>query len=219
MEDILASIRRILSEDEPQPASPAVAASPEPEPPADDDVLILDPTMEVAGSAEEPPGSSEPLPPDQPVANPPSPEQPSSDLSPSDLQRPDPVEDVFAAFRDPEPASEPLPEPALGPVPVAMQAPQVLPMDGLPQGTPMTVSADLMAPETEAAAASSMSGLVRRLASERSTHIWAGGPTIEDLVREEVRPLLKQWLDTNLPDMVERLVRAEIERVVRRAVP
>ncbi len=44
-------------------------------------------------------------------------------------------------------------------------------------------------------------------------------PTIEDLVREELRPLLKAWLDENLPPLVERLVRAEIERVVGRVVP
>jgi len=47
----------------------------------------------------------------------------------------------------------------------------------------------------------------------------SGGPTIEDIVREELRPLLKAWLDTNLPPIVERLVRAEIERVVGRVVP
>ena len=47
----------------------------------------------------------------------------------------------------------------------------------------------------------------------------SNGPTIEDIVREELRPLLKAWLDANLPPMVERLVRAEIERVVGRAVP
>ena len=43
-----------------------------------------------------------------------------------------------------------------------------------------------------------------------------GGPTIEDLVREEIRPLLKAWLDNHLPPMVERLVRQEIERVTGR---
>ena len=42
---------------------------------------------------------------------------------------------------------------------------------------------------------------------------------MEDIVRAELRPMLKEWLDTNLPAMVERLVRAEIERVVGRAVP
>jgi cell pole-organizing protein PopZ len=39
--------------------------------------------------------------------------------------------------------------------------------------------------------------------------------TLEDLVREMLRPLLKAWLDENLPGVVERLVRAEIERVSR----
>ena len=41
------------------------------------------------------------------------------------------------------------------------------------------------------------------------------GRTLEDLVREMLRPMLKTWLDDNLPGMVERLVRAEIERVSR----
>ena len=41
------------------------------------------------------------------------------------------------------------------------------------------------------------------------------GRTLEDLVKEMLRPQLKTWLDDNLPDMVERLVRAEIERVSR----
>jgi uncharacterized protein len=39
--------------------------------------------------------------------------------------------------------------------------------------------------------------------------------TLEDLVKEMLRPMLKTWLDDNLPGMVERLVRAEIERVSR----
>jgi cell pole-organizing protein PopZ len=39
--------------------------------------------------------------------------------------------------------------------------------------------------------------------------------TLEDLVREMRRPMLKSWLDDNLPTVVERLVRAEIERVSR----
>jgi hypothetical protein len=41
------------------------------------------------------------------------------------------------------------------------------------------------------------------------------GRTLEDLVREMLRPMLRTWLDDNLPSMVERLVRAEIERVAR----
>ena len=39
--------------------------------------------------------------------------------------------------------------------------------------------------------------------------------TLEDLVKEMLRPLLRSWLDDNLPGMVERIVKAEIERVAR----
>jgi uncharacterized protein len=41
------------------------------------------------------------------------------------------------------------------------------------------------------------------------------GRTLEEVVSELLRPMLKSWLDENLPEMVERLVRAEIERVSR----
>jgi cell pole-organizing protein PopZ len=40
-------------------------------------------------------------------------------------------------------------------------------------------------------------------------------PTLEDIVRETLRPMLKSWLDENLPHVVERMVQAEIERVTR----
>lgn len=43
-----------------------------------------------------------------------------------------------------------------------------------------------------------------------------GGQTIEDLVKEMLRPMLKDWLDTNLPPMVERYVEREISRLTRR---
>ncbi|MBK1662146.1 DUF2497 domain-containing protein [Paracraurococcus ruber] len=76
----------------------------------------------------------------------------------------------------------------------------------------------LLAPAAAAAAAASVSTLLRTVSAERSSGIYRGGPTIEDVVREEVRPLLKDWLDTHLPPLVERLVRAEIERVVGRAL-
>jgi uncharacterized protein len=40
------------------------------------------------------------------------------------------------------------------------------------------------------------------------------GRTLQDLVREMLRPMLKSWLDDNLPTVVERLVLAEIERII-----
>jgi cell pole-organizing protein PopZ len=148
MEDILASIRRILSDDETEQA-----ATP---PLADEGVLPLDASMIV----EEAPRALV-----APVAQP-------------------------AAAK-----------PAPPPEPVAMQV------------------APLVAPEAAAAAASSVGTLLRTLIAEREqVAVHRGGPTIEDLVREEIRPLLSQWLDVNLPPLVERLVRAEIERVVGRAI-
>jgi cell pole-organizing protein PopZ len=48
------------------------------------------------------------------------------------------------------------------------------------------------------------------------TPIGNGSRTIEDLVRELLRPMLRTWLDEHLPGMVERMVRAEIERLARR---
>ena len=59
---------------------------------------------------------------------------------------------------------------------------------------------------------------MRAVSQDRDATVTRGGPSIEDVVREEVRPLLKSWLDQHLPEMVERLVRAEIERVVRRGL-
>jgi uncharacterized protein len=40
-------------------------------------------------------------------------------------------------------------------------------------------------------------------------------PTLEDVVRETLRPMLKSWLDENLPSFVEQMVQSEIERVAR----
>ena len=75
----------------------------------------------------------------------------------------------------------------------------------------------IASPETASAAAGSVSNLVRALATDRGAQVHSGGPTIADLVREELRPMLKAWLDANLPPLVERLVRAEIERLISRA--
>lgn len=107
----------------------------------------------------------------------------------------------------------PAPPPILAePAPVTAALP---PPDQMPVAPPPYMPA-LVAPAAAAAAAVSVSALMRTLASERSTAVHRGGPTIEDLVREEIRPILKEWLDAHLPPLVERLVRAEIERVVSR---
>jgi hypothetical protein len=100
---------------------------------------------------------------------------------------------------------------------VESQQPEATPEQEPEPAAPTTTA--LVAPAAAAAAASAMGNLVRTLAADRAAQVRSGGPTIEDLVRAELRPLLKEWLDTNLPSLVERLVRTEIERVVGRAVP
>ena len=169
MEDILASIRRILSEEEPAPAAssaqPAATSAP---PVQSDGVLVLDASMMV-------------------------PEEP----------------EITEAEPPPAPALAALPVPA-PPPPVPARVAEPVP--------PTEEVSSLVAPEAAAAAASAIGSLMRTLAAQQTVHVRPGGPTIEDIVREELRPMLKQWLDINLPPMVERLVRAEIERVVGRSV-
>lgn len=175
MDDILASIRRILDEEGRAKPGGADAAVP----PATEDVLELDETMLL-----------------------PEPDEVSSGPVPT----PPPILAEPVTMADPPP-----PPPAL-PVPMPMPLPVPMP---LPMPAP-TAEPGLVAPAAAAAAAMSVGALLRTLASERTAATHRGGPTIEDLVREEIRPLLKEWLDTHLPPMVERLVRAEIERVVSR---
>ena len=64
-------------------------------------------------------------------------------------------------------------------------------------------------------AAASTGAAFQRLADSILTRA-TGDRSIEDMTRELLRGMLKQWLDEHLPSMVERLVREEIERVARR---
>ncbi len=66
----------------------------------------------------------------------------------------------------------------------------------------------LLSKETSAAVDSAFNTLAHTVLVQNAR-------TLEDLVREMLRPMLKAWLDDNLPGLVERLVRAEIERVSR----
>ena len=49
------------------------------------------------------------------------------------------------------------------------------------------------------------------------TQLWVGARTIEQVVEDLMRPMLKEWLDQNLPTLVERLVEKELARMARRA--
>jgi len=160
MDDILASIRRILSEEDEQHASVA---------PDDDDgeVLTLDSSMLLVTDDPSPPPNAPPA-----ALEPPAP--------------------IFVA-----PIPLPLP-PVDEPI--------------------MTQTNSLLSADVAAAATQAMTQLVSSLHTERQTAVYRGGPTLEDLVRDEMRPLLASWLDTHLSEMVERVVRSEIERLAGRAL-
>ena len=96
--------------------------------------------------------------------------------------------------------SLPEPEPPPPPPPPRMVEP--------PRHVPDHGDRGLMSASTSAAVDSAFNTLAHTVLVQNAR-------TLEDLVREMLRPLLKTWLDDNLPGMVERIVKAEIERVSR----
>jgi len=197
MEEILASIRRIIADDDavkpaakapPKPEPPPVKAAPPPQPappPAaasapmgqDDIDAMLAGFDEAAAEEPEEPAAPEPredvLELTEAMAAP----QPS-------FRKIDAHQDVV--FDEPPPARQPAPRP------------RAADEDGPP----------LLSATTTAAVNSAFGTLAH-------TVLVQNAKTLEDLVKEMLRPMLKTWLDDNLPSMVERLVRAEIERVSR----
>lgn len=166
MEEILASIRRIISEDD-APAEPeAVAAPPEPEPepepayeaPVEDDVLDLTDPI-----APEPESAQEPF------------------ESVGDI-------DVYSP-------STPEPEPSYTPPPSAFNRDDV--------------AENLVGDHAAGLAASAFGSLSAAVLMPRD------GRTLEDVVRELLKPLLKSWLDENLPRIVEAKVEEEVHRIAR----
>jgi hypothetical protein len=66
----------------------------------------------------------------------------------------------------------------------------------------------LVSRETDAAVSAQFGALADVMMSNNAQRL-------EDMTRQMLRPMLKAWLDDNLPILVEKLVRAEIERVAR----
>ena len=160
MEEILASIRRIIADDQgkPQAAPPPPPVAP---PPPPVDVLDL---ATVAATL------------------------PDSALGESDIGLADdePLIKAVPVMREPEPPPPPPPPPPLPAPPVEQ----------------------LLSEEAGAAVSSAFSALT-------GTILTGQGRTLEDVVKDMMRPMIKGWLDENLPSLVERLVKAEIERVSR----
>jgi cell pole-organizing protein PopZ len=172
MEEILASIRKIISDDTPPAEVTPVAADATvvPPPVAQEEVVELTQMIQDDGSV------------------------------------------VDLAEMEPEPA--PVPPPPV----------QAAPPPPVPEPLPPVMTETLLSPPAAQSAASALSALantveIERLASSplSATMLGNGGRTLEDMVIELMRPLLKDWLDQNLPAVVDRLVQKEIERIARRS--
>ena len=165
IEEILDSIRQIISDDDEEEAAEA---------PAEESVEEEEEVVELTDKVE-----------DEPAPEPEPEEEP-----------------------EPEPTPEPEPEePEPEPVEIDMQDPE-------PEAEPATEADDdaLFTQIAESATADGFEKLVKKTAVEYN------GITLEEIVRTELKPLLREWLDDNLPSMIERLVQEELERISKRVL-
>ncbi|WP_036028023.1 PopZ family protein, partial [Bradyrhizobium yuanmingense] len=84
-----------------------------------------------------------------------------------------------------------------------------------PSYAPVDFDAPPLPPQQPILAQSTVSAVESAFNSLAHTVLSSNARTLEDLVKEMLRPMLKSWLDDNLPGLVERIVKAEIERVSR----
>jgi hypothetical protein len=201
MEEILASIRRIIADDDaskgpppaaaapPRPAAmpPRAPVPPSPQPAPRPELNQRDIDAMLAGQAElhAAPSSEEILDLTEQMAQP-------AEAEPPSFQTIDGQSDVIFTDAPPEP-----------PPPRAAEAPRQPPAAEFAAPAP-----GLMSESTTAAVDSAFNALAQTVLVQNAR-------TLEDLVREMLRPMLRGWLDDNLPGMVERIVKAEIERVAR----
>ena len=209
MEEILASIRRIIADDDASKPAKAPETAAPPKPPAAAAPSRPMPPATPAKSATSPPPTARPAAPV--VAN----SQDAIDAMLAELDGPPNAAPQPAVPQPGGPAADvlDLTEAMAEPTPSPGPAPTFRTIDGTsdvvfstkPEPPPDRA---LISNETIAAVDSAFNTLAH-------TVIGQNARTLEDLVREMLRPMLKSWLDDNLPSMVERIVRAEIERVSR----
>ena len=188
MEEILASIRRIISDDDDQSKTEETQVDPDP---AEPDEPIEEQELEL----EQAPFSTDVV---APAAEPEVDDDDDDevlDLTDMDVADPEPLFEQ-QAYQAPVP-------------PVA--APEPPPPPPAPQHDLDKLVSTPQASET----IDEFTKLGNKLYEDvRELPIGNGAVTLEELTRELVRPMLKEWLDQHLPITVERLVREEIERLV-----
>jgi cell pole-organizing protein PopZ len=246
MEEILASIRRIIADDEAKPpvaekpASPAAAAKPE-KPvaaaPAAKPAAMTDipPSAIPAAQATAAKPAAPPAKPAPPAAAPPpaapavSNSQDDIDAllngldeatSPEEIRPPLPDGDVFELTDDMAVAmAEPPSQPSFQKVEpqddlefTETAATRAMPRQPAFEPPPFETAAP---PAQQILSRTTVSAVESAFNSLANTVLSNNARTLEDLVKEMLRPMLKSWLDDNLPGLVERIVKAEIERVSR----
>lgn len=208
MEEILASIRKIISEDEPDEAAESAEAAPDDDAgAAGDEPMELTQMVSDDGSVVDLRADDEPEE-DRAPAEPEEPPEFEAEAEDEPFEEEEEDEDELAVGLDDgdielevdEEEDEPLPELAARPVEV----------DPSFEG--------LVAPVTAAAATATMARLSDSLDAEHAgMGMGAGDKTLTVLVQETLAPHLKAWLDAHLPGLVERIVREEIKKMVKRA--
>jgi uncharacterized protein len=234
MEEILASIRRIIADDEAKPplaekaAGSAAPARPEKAgaaaPAAKPAVMNDIPPSAIAAAQ---PVAAKPPPPIVPAPAPASNSQDDIDVmlagldeatSEAEIRPPQPDGEVFEltdemALPDPPPASafhkvEPEDDLEFTETAAARAMHRQPAFEPPPFETPAAPPPQMLSRSTVSAVESAFNTLANTVLSNNAR-------TLEDLVKEMLRPMLKSWLDDNLPGLVERIVKAEIERVSR----
>jgi uncharacterized protein len=149
-----------------------------------------------------------------------------------DMSREPSMEDILSSIRKviarddaPPRGLNPAPAGPVTDVPVADE-PDVLELSeesddaAEPAMPPPTPVIDLVAADTADAARRSLDALSAVVqtpdAAAAVPVATSGSRTLDDVVTEALRPLLKQWLDANLPPLVEAMVAKEIARITGR---
>lgn len=231
MEEILASIRRIIADDEAKPADKPAAAAPAQAapPPAKPAMKDIPPSAIPAAQAKAPPAPApKPAPPPPPAAAASNSQDDidamlaslEEDTAAADVRPPQPDGDVFELTDEMALPDDPPPAPA--PAPAAAFS-KIEPQDDLefteakaakrqPRPEPPALEVPMPGPMLSRTTVNAVESAFNTLAH---TVLSNNARTLEDLVKEMLRPMLKSWLDDNLPGLVERIVKAEIERVSR----
>ena len=220
MEEILASIRRIIADDE---AKPAAAAGAKAEAPAKPVMKDIPPSAIAPAPKPVAPKPAPPPPAPEPAAA--SNNQDDIDAMLASLDAATPEADIRPAQPEPD-VFELTDEMALPDPPPAASASsfnKIEPADDIeftspkprqPAYEPPPFQSE-PAPVQQILSRSTVSAVESAFNSLANTVLSNNARTLEDLVKEMLRPMLKSWLDDNLPGLVERIVKAEIERVSR----